>query len=38
MSPIHHHFEQKGMREVQIVAMFAAAELILCIISYFLIF
>ncbi|MFR9297165.1 MAG: phospho-N-acetylmuramoyl-pentapeptide-transferase, partial [Aedoeadaptatus pacaensis] len=38
MSPIHHHFEQKGMKEVQIVAMFAAVELILCIISYFLVF
>lgn len=38
MSPIHHHFEQKGMKEVQIVAMFAAVELILCVISYFLVF
>ncbi|MDY3118609.1 MAG: phospho-N-acetylmuramoyl-pentapeptide-transferase [Peptoniphilus sp.] len=38
MSPIHHHFEQKGMKEVQIVGMFAVVEIILCIISYFLIF
>ena len=38
MSPIHHHFEQKGMKEVQIFAMFGAVELILCIISYFLVF
>ncbi|MDD7363132.1 MAG: phospho-N-acetylmuramoyl-pentapeptide-transferase [Peptoniphilus sp.] len=38
MSPIHHHFEQKGMNEVQIVGLFSGIELVLCIISYFLIF
>lgn len=38
MSPIHHHFEQKGMNEVQIVGLFSGIEIILCVISYFLIF
>ena len=38
MSPLHHHFEQKGWREVQIVGLFVGIEIVLCIISYFLIF
>lgn len=38
MSPIHHHFEQKGMNEVQIVGLFSIVEIVLCVISYFLIF
>lgn len=38
MSPIHHHFEQTGMNEVQIVGLFSIVEIVLCVISYFLIF
>ncbi|CAC9924582.1 phospho-N-acetylmuramoyl-pentapeptide-transferase [Aedoeadaptatus nemausensis] len=38
MSPIHHHFEHKGMNEVQIVGLFSIVEIVLCVISYFLIF
>lgn len=35
MSPIHHHFEMCGWREVKIVAVFCAATAIFCIIAYF---
>ena len=38
MSPIHHHFEQKGWHEKKIVAVFSLVELILCIISYLILF
>ena len=33
MSPIHHHYEKKGMSEVKIVFAFSAVTLIMCIIS-----
>lgn len=35
MSPIHHHFEMCGWREVKIVAVFSAVTAIFCIIAYF---
>lgn len=38
MSPIHHHFEQKGHTEKQIVRMFVIVEIILCAISYWILF
>jgi len=38
MSPLHHHFEQKGWHEKKVVAVFSIAELILCIISYLILF
>ncbi|MDO5301607.1 MAG: phospho-N-acetylmuramoyl-pentapeptide-transferase [Tissierellia bacterium] len=38
MSPLHHHFEQKGMREVQVVLLFVAVEILLVLISAWLIF
>ena len=38
MSPLHHHFEQKGWHEKKIVAVFSIVELILCIISYLILF
>lgn len=38
MSPIHHHFEMKGMKEVKIVYMFSAITLLSCLISAISIF
>lgn len=38
MAPLHHHFEQKGWKETKVVALFYTIELILCIISYFILF
>ncbi|MDO5036865.1 MAG: phospho-N-acetylmuramoyl-pentapeptide-transferase [Tissierellia bacterium] len=38
MSPLHHHYEQKGYRETQIVALFSFVQLILCLLAYFMIF
>ena len=38
MSPLHHHFEQKGWKETKIVFVFCTVQVILCIISYFIIF
>lgn len=38
MSPLHHHFEHKGWHEKKIVAVFSLVELILCIISYLILF
>lgn len=38
MSPLHHHFEQKGWHEKKVVAIFSLVELILCIISYLILF
>lgn len=38
ISPLHHHFEQKGWHEKKIVAVFSLVELILCIISYLILF
>lgn len=38
MSPLHHHFEQKGWHEKKIVAVFSLVELILCMISYLILF
>lgn len=35
MSPIHHHFEMCGWREVKIVSVFTLVTLVLCIISVF---
>lgn len=35
MSPIHHHFEMCGWREVKIVAVFTSVTVVLCIISVF---
>ena len=33
MSPIHHHFEMCGWREVKIVSVFTLVTVVLCIIS-----
>ncbi|WP_036728961.1 phospho-N-acetylmuramoyl-pentapeptide-transferase [Peptoniphilus mikwangii] len=38
MSPLHHHFEQKGWKETKVVVVFYAVELILCLISYKMLF
>ena len=38
MSPLHHHFEQKGWHEKKVVAVFSLVEFILCIISYLILF
>lgn len=38
MSPLHHHFEQKGWHEKKIVAVFSLVELILCMVSYLILF
>ncbi len=38
MSPIHHHFELCGMHEKTIVALFTLVTVILCVISYVIIF
>ena len=35
MSPIHHHFEMCGWKEVKIVLVFAAVSAIMCIIAWF---
>lgn len=35
MSPLHHHFEQKGWKETNIVAMFWIATVILCLIGIY---
>ena len=34
MAPIHHHFELCGYSETQIVTMFTAVTILLCIIGY----
>ncbi len=38
MSPLHHHFEQKGWKETKVVLVFSTVQLILCIIAFFMIF
>ncbi len=38
MSPLHHHFEQKGWKETKIVLVFSTIQLILCISAFFMIF
>ena len=38
MSPLHHHFEHKGWHEKKIVAVFSLVEVILCMISYLILF
>lgn len=38
MAPLHHHFEQKGWKETKVVTVFYTIEIILCIISYFILF
>lgn len=38
MSPLHHHFEHKGWHEKKIVAVFSLVEIILCVISYLILF
>ena len=35
MSPIHHHFEMCGWKEVKIVLVFAAVSAIMCVIAWF---
>ena len=35
MSPIHHHFEMCGWKEVKIVLIFAAVSAVACIIAWF---
>lgn len=37
MAPLHHHFEKGGWSEYRVVAVFSAAELILCVLAWFLI-
>ena len=34
MAPLHHHFEMGGMKETQVVTMFWAAALVLCLLAY----
>ena len=34
MAPLHHHFEQLGMKETQVVAMFYVATAVFCLIGY----
>lgn len=36
MAPIHHHFEQKGWKERKVVLTFYTAQLIFCIIAYWI--
>ena len=36
MSPIHHHFEMCGWKEVKIVSIFTAVTVILCLAAYFI--
>ncbi|WP_071027227.1 phospho-N-acetylmuramoyl-pentapeptide-transferase [Peptoniphilus raoultii] len=38
MSPLHHHFEQKGWKEQKVVWTFYLAEGIFCLISYLILF
>lgn len=38
MAPLHHHFEQLGWNERKVVWVFYIIEIVLCIISYFMIF
>jgi len=38
MSPLHHHFEQKGWHEKKIVFVFSLIQIVLCIISYLILF
>lgn len=38
MSPLHHHFEHRGWHEKKIVAVFSLVEVILCVISYLILF
>ena len=38
MSPIHHHFEMCGLNEKKIVLLFSAVTLVLCILSYIIVF
>ncbi len=38
MSPLHHHFEHKGWHEKKVVFVFCIVQLILCVISYFILF
>ncbi len=35
MSPIHHHFEMCGWKEVKIVLVFAAVSAIMCVVAWF---
>ena len=35
MSPIHHHFEMCGWKEVKIVLVFSAVSAIMCVIAWF---
>lgn len=35
MSPIHHHFEMCGWREVKVVSVFCAVTIVFCVIGYF---
>ena len=35
MSPLHHHFEQKGWKETKVVAVFWMATVILCLLGVF---
>ncbi len=35
MSPIHHHFEMCGWKEVKIVLIFAAVSAVMCVIAWF---
>ena len=38
MSPIHHHFEMCGWKEVKIVLVFAAVSAVMCLIAWFWLF
>lgn len=38
MAPLHHHFEEKGWKETKVVFVFYLVQLILCIISYRMLF
>ncbi|RVU54779.1 phospho-N-acetylmuramoyl-pentapeptide-transferase [Anaerosphaera multitolerans] len=38
MSPLHHHYEQKGWKETKVVLVFCIVEVILCIVAYYMLF
>ena len=34
MAPLHHHFQESGYAETQVVAAFATVTAILCLVAY----
>lgn len=35
MTPLHHHYQEGGMKETSVVAMFCAVTAVMCVIGYF---